>query len=64
MWARLVEEARKAGPKKLAIIAVLIVISVLLAYGNHSTDNAASGRTLPGVAPAPSLSHHVVARRP
>ncbi|MDE3133590.1 MAG: hypothetical protein KGL15_05965 [Acidobacteriota bacterium] len=64
MWSRVLEEARKAGPKKLAILAVLIVIAVLLAYGNHSSDNAASGRTLQRVAPMPTLSHHIVARQP
>ena len=64
MWGRLVQEARKAGLKRLVILAVLIVIAVLLAYGNHTSDNAASGRTLPRVAPAPTHTHHIVARQP
>lgn len=47
MLGRVVEELRKIGVRKLAILAVLIVVAVVLAYGNNSTDDAASGRTLP-----------------
>ncbi len=40
-------EIRRAGPKKVAIIAILAAIAVVFAYGNNSTNDAASGRTLP-----------------
>jgi hypothetical protein len=47
MWGKLVQEARRAGPRKIAILAVLAAIAVALAYGDNSTNDAASGRTLP-----------------
>ncbi|HWE59773.1 MAG TPA: hypothetical protein VG228_08785 [Solirubrobacteraceae bacterium] len=50
MWGKLVQEARRAGPRKIAILAVLAAIAVIFAYGNNSTNDAASGRTLPRTA--------------
>jgi hypothetical protein len=47
MWAKLVHEIRKAGPRKIAILAILAAIAVALAYGDNSSNDAASGRTLP-----------------
>ena len=47
MLGRVVQEVRKAGPRKIAIIVVVAAIAVALAYGNNSTNDAASGRTLP-----------------
>jgi hypothetical protein len=47
MWGKVLGEVRKAGPKKIAIIAIVAAISVIFAYGNNSTNDAASGRTLP-----------------
>ena len=47
MLGRVVQEVRKAGPRKIAIIFVLAAVAVALAYGNNSTNDAASGRTLP-----------------
>jgi hypothetical protein len=47
MLGRVVHEVRKAGPRKIAIIVVLAAVAVALAYGNNSTNDAASGRTLP-----------------
>ena len=47
MLGRVVQEVRKAGPRKIAIILVLAAVAVALAYGNNSTNDAASGRTLP-----------------
>jgi hypothetical protein len=47
MWGKVLGEVRRAGPKKIAIIAVLAAIAVIFAYGNNSTDDAASGKTLP-----------------
>jgi hypothetical protein len=47
MLGRVVQEVRKAGPRKIAIILALAAIAVALAYGNNSTNDAASGRTLP-----------------
>jgi hypothetical protein len=47
MWGKVVQEVRKAGPRKIAILAVLAAIAVALAYGDNSSNDAASGRTLP-----------------
>jgi hypothetical protein len=47
MWRSLVEQVRRAGPRKVIIILVLAAVAVALAYGNNSTNDAASGRTLP-----------------
>lgn len=56
MWGKVVEEVRRAGPWKIAVIVVVAVIAVIFAYGNHSSDGAASGRTLPR-APIISAPH-------
>jgi len=48
MWGRVIEEIRRAGPRKIAIFAVAAAIAVALAYGVNSTNDAANGRTLPG----------------
>jgi hypothetical protein len=71
MWGRVVQEVRKAGPRKIAIFFVLAAIAVALAYGNNSTNDAASGRTLPkAVLIQAELTHasdmhaHVGALRP
>jgi len=45
MWQTVVEQIRRAGPRKVAIITVLVVVVVVLAYGNNSSDDA-SGHTL------------------
>jgi hypothetical protein len=50
MLGKVVQEVRKAGPKKIAILAVLAAVAVIFAYGNNSTNDAASGKTLPQVA--------------
>ena len=47
MWGKVVQEARRAGPKKIAFLAVVAAIAVIFAYGNNSTNDAANGRTLP-----------------
>lgn len=47
MWEKVVAELRRAGPKKIAVIAILAAIAVVFAYGNNSTNDAANGRTLP-----------------
>ncbi len=47
MWTRIGREIRRAGPRKVAVIVVAAVLAVALAYGNNSTNDAASGRTLP-----------------
>lgn len=47
MWGKVVGELRRAGPKKIAVFTIVAVIAVIFAYGNNSTDDAASGRTLP-----------------
>jgi hypothetical protein len=71
MWGRVVQEVRKAGPRKIAILLVLAAIAVALAYGNNSTNDAASGRTLPravltqaGLAHTSDVHAHVGALRP
>jgi hypothetical protein len=50
MLGKVVQEVRKAGPKKIAILTVLAAVAVIFAYGNNSTNDAASGKTLPRVA--------------
>lgn len=52
MLGRVVEELRKAGLRKIVIFIVLAAIAVVLAYGDNSTDDAASGATLPRSTPA------------
>jgi hypothetical protein len=47
MLGKVVQEVRKAGPKKIAILTVLAAVAVIFAYGNNSTNDAASGKTLP-----------------
>jgi hypothetical protein len=47
MWGKVVHEVRKAGLRKIAILAILAAIAVALAYGDNSSNDAASGRTLP-----------------
>lgn len=61
MWGKVVEEVRRAGLRKIAIIAVLAAIAVLFAYGNNSTDDAASGRTLPKVVLSTAAHPHSTA---
>jgi hypothetical protein len=63
MWGKLVQEVRKAGPRKIAILAVLAAIAVALAYGDNSSNDAASGRTLPR-AMLISVQHAHPAARP
>ena len=58
MWGRIVEEVRRAGPRKLAILLIAAAAAVALAYGVNSTNDAASGRTQPRSAEAVSLSTH------
>ncbi len=43
----MVQEIRKAGPKKIAIFAILAAIAIVFAYGDNSSDDYASGKTLP-----------------
>ena len=50
MWGKVVEEIRRAGPKKIALIAIVAAIAVIFAYGNNSTNDAASGRTVASAA--------------
>lgn len=50
MWGKVVREVRRAGPKKIAIIAIVAVLAVIFAYGNNSTNDAANGKTLPATA--------------
>lgn len=47
MWGKVVGEIRRAGPKKIAIIAIVAALAVIFAYGNNATNDAASGKTLP-----------------
>jgi hypothetical protein len=47
MWGKVVQEVRNAGPRKIAIVAIVAAIAVALAYGDNSSNDAASGRTLP-----------------
>lgn len=47
MWEKVVGELRRAGPKKIAIITIVAAIAVVFAYGNNSTNDAASSTGLP-----------------
>lgn len=47
MLGRIVEQLRRAGPRKVAIVIVALIVAVVLAYGDNSSNDAASGRTLP-----------------
>jgi hypothetical protein len=47
MWGKVVQEVRRLGPRKIAIFAIAAAIAVVLAYGDNSSNDAASGRTLP-----------------
>ena len=47
MWAGFVEQLRKAGWRKVAIVSVAVVVVVVLAYGVNASNDAASGHTLP-----------------
>jgi anti-sigma-K factor RskA len=49
MWAAFVDQLRKAGWRKVAIISVAVVVVVVLAYGVNASNDAASGHTLPTV---------------
>jgi hypothetical protein len=46
-WGKVVQEVRKAGPRKIVILVIVAAIAVALAYGDNSSNDAASGRTLP-----------------
>lgn len=60
-WGKVVQEIRKAGPRKIVIIAIVAAIAVALAYGDNSSNDAASGRTLPrAVLVSAQRSHHGV----
>lgn len=50
MWGKVVGEVRKAGPKKIAIIAIVAALAVIFAYGDNSTNDAANGKMLPSAA--------------
>ena len=50
MWERVVEHVRRAGPRKVVVFTIAAVIAVILAYGVNSTNDAANGHTLPGLA--------------
>lgn len=47
MWGKVIQEVRKAGPRKIVILAIVAAIAVALAYGDNSSNDAASGRMLP-----------------
>jgi anti-sigma-K factor RskA len=47
MWAGFVEQLRKAGWRKVAMVSVAVVVVVVLAYGVNASNDAASGHTLP-----------------
>jgi hypothetical protein len=47
MWGRFVEQVRRVGLRKIAIIAIAAAIAVALAYGDNSSNDAAAGATLP-----------------
>ena len=64
MWERLLAELRRVGLRKLLIIAAVAAIAVVLAYGNNSTNDAASGRTLPRMAVTMTPTAPAVARHP
>jgi hypothetical protein len=63
MWGKVVQAARDAGPRKILILAVLAAIAVALAYGDNSSNDLASGRTLPR-AMLISAQHAESAKRP
>lgn len=42
MWQRLVEQIRRAGPRKVLILTVAVIVVVVLAFGNNVSDNASS----------------------
>jgi hypothetical protein len=60
MWGRIVERVRRAGPRKIAIIAIAAAIAVALAYGDNSSNDAAAGATLPKA----SIGHVTTAATP
>jgi anti-sigma-K factor RskA len=47
MWAGFLEQLRRAGWRKVAIVSVAVVVVVVLAYGVNSSDDAAGAHTLP-----------------
>ena len=47
MWQNLLQQIREAGVRKIVILIVAAIIAILLAFGANSTNNAATGRTLP-----------------
>lgn len=49
MWERLVEQVRRTGLRKIVLFVLAAAVAVALAYGVNSTNNAASGRTLPRI---------------
>jgi hypothetical protein len=56
MWEKLVQELRRVGPRKIAILTIAAVVVVLLAYGNE-WGNDASGKMLPRTAVAAAGAH-------
>lgn len=56
MWGKVLGELRKAGPKKIALFAIVAAAAVIFAYGNNSTNDAANGKTLPRTVLA--ATHH------
>ena len=61
MWGRLVDEVRKAGPRKVLVFTIAAAIAVILAYGVNSTNEAANGHTLPRLSHQATLNSHVPA---
>ena len=47
-WQQLVEELRKAGPRKILIVTVVAIIVIVIAFGSNYGMNA-SAHTLPAV---------------
>ena len=45
MWQSVVEQVRRAGPRKVLILVVAAVVVVVLAFGNNKDDDA-SGHVL------------------
>lgn len=64
MWGKVVGEVRRAGPKKIAIIAIVAALAVIFAYGNNSTNDAASGKTLPASVLSAAPHAHNTASKP
>lgn len=65
MWRSVVEQVRQAGPRKVVIFVVLAAAAVVFAYGNNSTNDAASGKTLARAPLAATLrAHATTAPRP